>query len=201
MSKQHRIPLRDRFLKHVGAPLPNGCIPWTGRPDRSGAGKIRLGSTGEGTTSAHRVAYEFAFGAIPAGLWVLHRCDNPACVNPEHLFLGTIADHKPLPSTPLRQRFQKLVGPVNENGCMLWTGANNVNGYGRIGYGDGRTVAAHRVAYELANGPIPDDLQVLHKCDVRSCVNPAHLFLGTQADNMQDMSRKGRGRKARISSL
>lgn len=77
-------------------------------------------------------------------------------------------------------------------GCWEWPGAQG-NGYGMILMPDGRLRGAHRVAWELANGPIPDGLFVLHHCDNRACVRPDHLFLGTQGDNVRDMYAKGRG--------
>jgi hypothetical protein len=75
--------------------------------------------------------------------------------------------------------------------CWLWTGHINQYGYGRFGR---KHFAAHRVAYEVYIGPIPDGLCVLHTCDVRHCVNPAHLWLGTKGDNNRDCVRKGRYR-------
>ena len=75
--------------------------------------------------------------------------------------------------------------------CWLWGGSRRPNGYG-VFWNQGRRVSAHRFSWELANGPIPDGLSVLHSCDNKPCVRPAHLFLGTQADNMRDRDQKGR---------
>lgn len=77
--------------------------------------------------------------------------------------------------------------------CWLWTGAR-ASGYGTIGAGGykGKMLSAHRVSYELAYGKFDPKLYVLHKCDVKLCVNPEHLFLGTQQDNVDDMIAKGR---------
>jgi hypothetical protein len=75
--------------------------------------------------------------------------------------------------------------------CWPWT-ASTTHGYGQIGVPGTRPHKAHRVAWELTNGPIPDGLLVCHRCDNPPCCNPAHLFLGTNADNMRDMVAKGR---------
>lgn len=75
--------------------------------------------------------------------------------------------------------------------CWLWHGKVNQSGYGMTEV-RGRYTMTHRLAYKLANGPIPDGLCVLHRCDVRRCCRPDHLFLGTRVENQADMVSKGR---------
>lgn len=82
------------------------------------------------------------------------------------------------------------------NGCLLWLGHVNNQGYGAIKV-NGKNAGTHCYAWEQANGPIPDGLFVLHHCDRPPCCNVDHLFLGTQQDNMDDMIAKGRDNKAK----
>lgn len=96
-------------------------------------------------------------------------------------------------SIKLLARFMKHVRVDKPTGCWLWTAMKFRNsGYGLFYWTRVKPIGAHRASFIFFNGAIPDGLSVLHRCDVKPCVNPAHLFAGTQADNVRDMSAKGR---------
>ena len=83
--------------------------------------------------------------------------------------------------------------PVPESGCWLWLGGTSRHGYGQLG-GHRKNVLAHRAFYVAHKGEMPAGVCVCHKCDTPLCVNPDHMFLGTQKDNAIDRERKNRGR-------
>jgi hypothetical protein len=99
-------------------------------------------------------------------------------------------------TVPFATRFESFLPDVlDDDKCWLWRGYISPTGYGRIAIGGGRKqmFLAHRVAWEMHHAqPIPGEMVIMHKCDTPACVNPAHLELGTQADNIQDMVKKRR---------
>lgn len=92
---------------------------------------------------------------------------------------------------PIATRFHSKYFIDQASGCWLWRDRPSERGYGTLRIKDIGNYA-HRISWELHNGPIPDGMCVCHKCDVRLCVNPDHLFLGTRIDNNLDRDRKGR---------
>jgi len=94
---------------------------------------------------------------------------------------------------PIAIRLMDNIEMIPESGCWIWMAGRCSHFYGRLKI-KGKVENAHRASYREFVGEIPDGLFVCHKCDIPECINPDHLFLGTYADNMEDMRRKGRGR-------
>lgn len=88
--------------------------------------------------------------------------------------------------------FWSRVKITSRDKCWEWTGSRFKPTSNMLEYGKSRGTVAHRIAWQLANGPIPAGMMVLHECDNPPCCNPSHLFLGTASDNMRDCARKGR---------
>ena len=104
----------------------------------------------------------------------------------------------------LQERFENFYIPEPNTGCWLWIGGREGKGYGEMRDGLGRVAKAHHIAYRLYKGEIPPGLMIRHKCDVRCCVNPDHLEVGTAQDNVDDAvsrDRHSRGERFHAAKL
>jgi len=181
--KPSKTLIKKRLLQRIEK-QGNGCWIWNGSRT-CGYGSLSLSNK---TYYAHRLAYELWVGPIPKGHWVLHRCRNPMCINPQHLYTNENLEAR------LLRRIEK-----QEDGCWLWQGTTK-KGYGRLEI-SGHLHGAHRVAYELWIEPIPKGLQILHLCGNSLCCNPAHLVAGTASENARHLKFEQDQRKDVRSSI
>jgi hypothetical protein len=187
---------KQHFLARIDKCGPNGCWLWTGGRNDGKRGSIHM----EGrVVYAHRAAWLLFVGDIPKGMCVQQSCANPLCVNYEqHLRIVPEAKRRRFvwKLETARRRFLAHVDKSDPDGCWPWTGARN----GEYGYTShkGANTCAHRAAYLLFVGEIPDCYVVRHKCDNPICVNyERHLEIGTQMQNVEDMFARGRRKPAR----
>jgi hypothetical protein len=173
-----RRRLEERLLRRIVKQENDGCWIWTGSRTSAGYGNIEARGK---SYRAHRLAYKFWVGPIPRGHWVLRRCHNPLCCNPEHLYTSAGS------ASPEERLLSKI--DKQQNGCWLWQG-HTENGYGRIVLSGHRSVV-HRVAYALWVEPVPEGLQaaisarmgpfceelVAENARLRSSENNAHAVL------------------------
>lgn len=163
------------------------CWTWKGQTKNGVAVFSTLAKHGLSSNVAKAV-YQAKKGVIPDNMIVEHSCKNKSCINPSHLILVAVltTDERFL------SKIDKTPG-LGIGDCWDWLGCLFDDGYGAFVPEHGKTVRAHRYAYELFKGAIPKGMQILHSCDRPICLNPDHLSTGTNFDNMQDMISKTRG--------
>lgn len=157
------------------------CWLWTGRVYPQGYGCFYVDGK---YFRPHQFSWALVNGDVPSKQWLICCKKNRSCVNPKHIKLT---------GSSLEMRKDTFWSKVKKKRrCWEWKGSALKTGYGLFGMSAGRRVGAHRAAWILTFGSIPNGLFVCHHCDNPCCVRPSHLFLGTHADNTRDMTRKNR---------
>jgi hypothetical protein len=178
-----RRPLEVRFAEYLVTAGEDECWGWSGPITNKGHPTLGRGGKGAGQVSARIVAYRLACGEEP-DREVLNTCDTKICLNPHHLVLAGEKSR-----ATIRERFAARIEKAGPDECWLWKLKPGHAGYGVLSVGKGNNpILAHRVAWELAHGPIPEGLRVRQSCGNRLCCNPAHLFLALNANDAPEVS-------------
>jgi len=171
----------QRFFEKVQIDPETNCWNWIGALNNHKKGIFFFKKK---TYLAPQYSFLNFFGHLPKNETVLHKCNNLLCVNPEHLTTKSDPEN-------ILLRFWSKVNKDTTSGCWEWISSKCPKTYGTF-KNNTKTVKCHRFSYEIHYGEIKNKMHVLHKCDNPSCVNPKHLFLGTNDDNMKDRNQKNR---------
>jgi len=205
----------ERFWGRIGQ--DGECWLWLGKINKDGS--ISFWDQKKNITiNVRSLMWKKAFGfPLPRGEHIINSCGNRLCLYPGHMTLRrydkkTQQDDKIIKkksrATPIDELFWRYVdknGPIiyPELGpCWVWTGSLMTSGYGSLqSFSLKIRMGAHRYSFMREFGPFDSRLNICHKCDLKVCVNPFHLFAATQRENLMDMVRKGRWRPAKEKKL
>lgn len=173
MPGQKRQPIEARFTAYIVKAGDDECWGWSGPVTNKGHPTLGRGGKGAGQVSARALAYRLAGGTEP-DREVLTTCDRKCCLNPRHLVLAGGAKSK----ATLVTRFEARVEKAGPDECWLWKLKPTTAGFGCLSMGKGNNpLLAHRLAWQIAHGTVPEGLFVKQRCGNRLCCNPAHLYL------------------------
>ncbi len=179
MKERKTISVKNRLFNKINIKGENDCWPWSGYVKKQdGKGYININKNPVGV---QKVVYELEKGIVDKNFPIITSCGNKLCCNAKHLLHDIVSV------------FWNKVNIKEEDDCWPWKEGASPKGYGQF-YDRKNVWRAHRYAYKIVQGDIPDKLFVCHTCDNPPCCNPKHLFLGDNQSNVDDMMNKKRKR-------